>query len=97
MNKHILMVIDNQLNPDKYTQEQLKQNADAAYDANDADAAFVADDFYAANANACACAYAAANTAAIDYAAADYWLDRYFKQTCENKQDYIDEINKDNK
>jgi len=99
MNPHILMVIDHQLNPDKYTKEQLKQNADAAYYANDADAAFVADDFYAANANAnaCACAYAAANTAAIDYASAAYWLRQYFKKTGENKQDYIDAINKDNK
>ena len=31
MNPHILMVIDNQLNPGKYTQEQLDKNADDAY------------------------------------------------------------------
>ena len=39
MNKHILMVIDHQLNPGKYTQEQLKDNALAA-DAADAASAF---------------------------------------------------------
>ena len=77
MNKHILMVIDNQLNPDKYTQEQLDKNADDAYDAYDTD--------YAADYDAAAAAYYAA-----------YWLNQYFKQTGENKQDYIDAINKDN-
>ena len=30
MNKHILMVIDHQMNPDKYTQEQLDKNTYAA-------------------------------------------------------------------
>ena len=73
MNKHILMVIDNQLNPGKYTQEQLDKNA------------------YAAN------AYVYATTAAADASAVDYWLDKYFKKKGENKQDYIDAINKDNK
>ena len=76
MNKHILMVIDNQLNPDKYTQKQLKQNADDAACAADA-------------------AYAVSYAAAYGGADVDYWLDRYFKQTGENKQDYIDAINKD--
>ena len=54
-----------------------------------------ADDAYDADdASIYACAYAAA----VDYdAAVDYWLRRYFKQTGENKQDYIDAINKDNK
>ena len=79
------MVIDNQLNPKKYTKEQLEQNA------ADADA-------YAnvvANAtNARAADYAAY---AADNADAAYWLGRYFIYTCENKQDYIDAINKDNK
>ena len=71
MNKHILTVIDHQLNPDKYTKEQLKQNSEAA-------------------------AYAATYAANAAYAAhAAYWLKRYFKHTGENKQDYIDAINKD--
>ena len=72
MNKHILMVIDNQLNPDKYTQKQLDKNENAA-----------------------AAAYTAAAASACADVDADYWFDRYFKITGENKQDYIDAINKD--
>ena len=81
------MVIDHQLNPEKYTKEQLKQNyadAAAAYYA-DADAAYDA-----------AAAYFAAYTAdAADNAA--YAIDQYLKHTGENKQEYINAINKDNK
>ena len=79
MNPHILMVIDNQLNPAKYTKEQLKQNAD---DADNAAAAITAAAYYAADA------------AADDDA---YWLNQYLRYSGENKQDYIDAINKDNK
>ncbi len=68
------MVIDHQINPEKYTQEQLEENYNAA------DAAYVA------------AAYVAAATVC-----SNYWLNKYFKETCENKQDYIDAINKDNK
>jgi len=74
MNPHILMVLDHLANPDKYTKEQLKQNADAAAAADEA----------------------AYNVDAATYDAG-YWLGRYFKQTGENKQDYIDAINKGNK
>ena len=74
MNPQILMVIDNQLNPDKYTQEQLDKNTDDAYDAAAAAAAYVAGDQTDA-----------------------YWIDRYFEHTGENKQDYIDAVNKGNK
>ena len=84
MNPHILMVIDNQINPDKYTLDELKANAEAA-DANaNTDTAYV--EAYAACA-ACADTYAAA-------ADADYWLNEYFNYSGENKQDYIDAINK---
>ena len=68
------MVIDHQLNPDKYTQEDLDKNAASAYVAYD---------------TAYDAAYAAAS------ANATYWLNRYFELTGENKQDYIDAINKD--
>ena len=82
MNPHILMVIDHQLNPGKYTKEQLEDNrksAKAAY----TDAAYDA-------------AYAAAYSAA--YASySTYWLNKYFMRSGENKQDYVDKINKDNK
>ena len=90
MNKYILMVIDHQLNPDKYTQSQLDENA--------------ADAYYASVANGdydCASAYALAAGAAIDASLADsngyFWLNDYFIETRENKQDYIEAINKDNK
>jgi hypothetical protein len=75
------MVIDHQLNPEKYTKEQLKDNAAAAAPAA---------------APAATAAYATA-TAAPATESANYWLDQYFKRTGENKQDYIDAINKDNK
>ena len=85
MNKHILTVIDHQLNPGKYTRAQLQDNA------ADADAA-------AADANAYAYAYDAYDAYAYaDADAAVYWLNKYFNITGENKQDYIDAINKDNK
>ena len=78
MNKHILFVIDHQLNPGKYTIEQLEENYRAAY---------------AAYADGPDAAYAA-NAAYVYTANAPYWLKRYFERTGENKQDYIDAINK---
>ena len=92
MHKHILMLIDHLLNPDKYTQEQLDQN----YADTDA-AVYTTNTAYAYATTAAANAYVYATTAAADAAAVDYWLRRYFKETGENKQDYIDAINKDNK
>jgi len=74
MNPHILMVIDNQMNPSKYSVDELKANA--------ADAA----NAYAVYEAADATVYAAAYTA-------DYWLNKYFDYSGENKQDYIDAIN----
>ena len=71
MNPHILMVLDHLANPDKYTQEQLKDNALAADAAAD----------YAL----------AADAAAAD---ASYWVNKYFKRSGENKDDYIKELNK---
>jgi len=90
MNPHILFIIDHNLNPDKYTKEQLDKNADAAYDAYDYAATYTV--AYAAYAAATAC-YACYHD---DAHVAAYRLGRYFKQTGENKQDYIDEINKEN-
>jgi len=91
MNPNILMVIDHHLNPDKYTRAQLQDNADA----DNAAAAYTA-----GNAASIVAAYTAANAfcVATDAAAdAVYWLNKYFNITGENKQDYIDAINKDNK
>jgi hypothetical protein len=79
------MVIDHQLNPSKYSQQELDKNAHAAA------ASYVS---HAATDSSHAAAAADASHAAANV---DYWLDEYFKQTGENKQDYIDAINKDNK
>ncbi len=70
------------LYPENYTKEQLKENyRDAAYNAD-----YYAD-YYTVE---------AARAAAYDTNRAEYWLNKYFKLTGENRQDYIDEINKEN-
>ena len=92
MNKHILMVIDHKMNPEKYTQDQLEENyktADAAAAAADAAADY--NTYAAARAARAAAAYAAAYRAARTA----YWLNNYFKESGECEQDYIDAINKD--
>ena len=93
MNKHILMTMDSLANPGKYTIEQLKECSSATTAAS----------YYAANYAVAyavdAAAYYAVSTGAADacvaYDNANYWLYIYFKRSGENKQDYIDEINKD--
>jgi len=60
MNPHILMVLDHLANPDKYTKEQLKSNALAAFASTFAADAFAA----AADAFAAAAAYNASTLAA---------------------------------
>jgi len=99
MNPHILMIIDHQLNPEKYTQEQLDKNASAAYAANAAaaKAAYAAKDT-ASWSTAAVHAAATWSTAAVHAASAfatAYWLNEHFNITGENKQDYIDKINKE--
>ena len=79
MNPHILFVIDHKLNPDKYTKEQLSKNAAAA------DYAAYASDAASADAD-----YAVYAAWADD---ASHWVDEYFKDTGEKKQDYINAIN----
>ncbi len=79
------------LHPENYTKDQLKENYYAAACA----------DCVAAYAAACA-AYAAAACAtacvAADRAArAEKYLKEFFELTGENRQDYIDAINKDDK
>jgi len=81
------------MNPSKYSKEELKKNHDEAVAAYVRAVAAVA----AASAAAGA-AGAAADSGAVDgdlYAG--HWVDKYFKETGEKKQDYIDAINKDNK
>jgi|ETNvirome_6_1000_1030641.scaffolds.fasta_scaffold29534_4 hypothetical protein len=79
----------------------------AAYAARAADAVYLAADAaaYAADlavhaARAADAVYLAADAAAltVHYAArVEYWINKYFELTGENRQDYIDAINKDNK
>ena len=76
------MVIDNQVNPNKYSVDELYDNYVAACAARDAAS-------YAA-----ACAVNAEYFAVRDAYMVDFWLDEYFNRTGENKQDYIDAINK---
>ena len=66
------------MDKESFTKDELKKNKESA----DAD--------YTA---AVAYAYTATAAAAATYDdAVDYWIDMYFKETGENKQDYIDEI-----
>ena len=65
---------------DSVSKEELEENKRAAYAAY-ADAAAEA---YAEAAHA---AYAAAE-------AADYWVDKYFKESGEDKNEYLKELNK---
>jgi len=102
MNKHILLIIDHQLNPGKYTKKQLRQNASeaAAIYAEYANNINVAADAAAPYANAsnaagaAAAYYVYAATNAATNADIEYWIDQYFLETKEDKQDYIDEINR---
>ena len=92
MNKHILTTIDHQLNPGKYTKEQLKQNAfEAAAIYHNAVTLLNADVDYAY------AVYATVNTIAATYtnnAATGRLIDQYFVEAKEDRQDYIDEINR---
>ena len=95
MNKDILMALDHLANPDKYTKVQLKDNAEAAYDAYRAASATVyrAGAVYRAAAHAADDAYDAAYYD-NDEGDIEYWVDEYFLRSGENKQDYIKELNK---
>jgi len=96
MNKEMLMVVDHEINPDKYTKEQLKDNYHSAVrNSNAANAASdCADVAVAANVATEVAAYAACS---CPYDTVQNWVNNYFELTGENKQDYIDAINKGNK
>ena len=107
-NPYVLLTIESQLNPENYSDEQLRANYKAAFDVAVDEADFdVNEAAHAVDEAAHAVAFAAhASTfAAHAFAFAsfyadlnvDHQLDKYFKLTGENKQDYIDAINKDNK
>ena len=97
MNEFILFVMDDLANPSKYTQEQKEANRESAYTtsrhaanaaAAAADAADASDAAYAA--------YAADTAAAASDADTDYWINRYFERTGEDKQLYVNEIERIN-
>ena len=92
MNPHILFVIDHQMNPEKHTKEQLMDNYKTAYK----DYVSAAYKNYASAAPASAASYTSYAAYAV-YSADDitYWINEYLKRSGENKQDYIDEINKE--
>ena len=89
LNPHILIVMKWLRNPDSVTQEELDANADDAYAAY---ATHTTDDAYAAYAAAADCdVYIATLSLGIPNVA-EKWVNRYFKITKENKQDYIDAL-----
>ena len=104
MNKHILFVMRNLDNPELFTREQKEDNRKSSLTANAAAAADAAA-ANAADANAAYAAYAAADAAdaanayaayaaadAADAANAEYWVNLFFKKSGEDKQTYIDEV-----
>jgi len=92
MNKFILIA----MNSSKYTQEELIANAEKAY-VDIANAVTLAANTHG-DVDVDVVVYWVADAAAhADYWAAAYWIKRYFEITGEDKQKYIDEINKGNK
>jgi len=76
MNKHILFVMRNLDNSELFTQEEKEVNRKSAY----------------AGAAGAAAASAAAYTADADDAFTEYWVKKFFKRAGEDKQTYIDEV-----
>jgi len=87
MNKHILLVIDHQLNPDKYTKAQLEDNYKTATYCGEA-SKWKSYEAYRAAYRAAYCANTGGSTSV------DYYLNEYFEESGENKDDYIMELTK---
>jgi hypothetical protein len=94
MNKYILKVMRYQDNTELFNFEEMRENDTEAYTASEAAYAAAEAAAYTAAYTAEAAAYAdaayadAAYTANID----KYWVNKYFKFTDENKQDYTNEV-----
>ena len=100
MNKHILLIMDHHLNPGKYSKEQLINNAIAAFEVAQAEcgASRISISLDAASSAAHDTALNAVHCVSKNgHLTSDYFLKRYFKEAGESKQDYIDEINKEDK
>ena len=86
MNKHILMVMKWLKDKDSVSEEELEENKCEAYAASYA-ACYGADTDY----DAYAAAYAAYWADAVE---ASYWVDKYFKETGEDRNEYEKELEK---
>ncbi len=87
MNKHILLVMKYLKDPKSVSQEELVENYKSA-------AVCASGTHYAANAADYDSAYAAYYAADDSSNAAADWVDVYFKRTGEDKQTYINELEK---
>lgn len=85
MNNAIYLTLKKLNNPELVSKDELRKAADAAYAAANA--------YYTYHA---AYAYFAAYAAAKNKPeSAKYWVNDYFEETGENKQDYLDAIEED--
>jgi len=82
MNKHILLVMRWLKDKDSVSQEELEKNRREAYAATDANLV-----------GAWAAAYAAASAYHVGNDA-NYWVNRYFEETGEDKNKYLKELEK---
>ncbi len=85
MNKHILLVMKWLNNKESVSQEELEKNEDEAFAAVNGSASYVS----------CWVDCTASHWAvACEITAATYWVDRYFKTTNEEKEEYLKELEK---
>jgi len=83
MNKHILLVMRWLKDKESVSQEELAKNKRVAHEAHEA---------YAVDYAAYAAAYAAYAGYAVGYAG--YWVNKYFKRTGEDRNEYLKELEK---
>ncbi len=90
MNKHILLVMKYLKDPKSVSRDELLENSKSAHAACDTYGTYYAAVYIAARAAANAAYYAA------DYDAdgTAHWVDEYFEHTGEDKQTYINELEK---
>ena len=94
MNEHILKVMVWLKNPNFYSQEVMQKNDDAAYSAADVSYYAAADSVAAVFAAVFAANAAAAATAARAATRATYWVNKFFKLSGDDRQQYEQEVNR---
>ena len=95
MNEHILFVMRNLDNTELFTQEEKEVNRKSAHAVAAATAAYTNTAANTANtAYAAYAAYAAADVADVAdvYASTEWWVNEFFERSGEDKQTYIDEV-----